>query len=1025
MNISEPFVRRPVATVLLTIAIGLLGAVAYRLLPIASLPLLERPTITVDSFLPGASADTIAPAVTSPLERQLGLISGLAETTSSSIGNASRITLEFGLETDIDAAAGAVQAAINAAGPMLPPTLPQPPKFFKANPNGFPITALALTSDAYDIPDLYTFADTIIAQKLSQIDGVARVFISGAGHPAVRIQVNPQAVADMKLSLETVRFFVQKATADLPKGSLTDGYHSIPIVANDQLYKASDFQNVVLEQANRPPIHLREIADISDTTANENRAGWFNGKPAIVLYILKKSDANVVETVDEILRTLPQLRHWIPASVDIHVVYNRTLLIRAAIADVQFTIAIAIVLVVLVLALFLRRFWTTVIPSVTIPVAIAVTLVAMYFLNFTLDNISLMALTVAVGFVIDDAVIIIENITRLMDEGEKPIDAALKGTRQMGFTVISITVALVAALIPILFMPDVVGRLFREFGLTLVAAIVASALVSLTLTPMMCSQLLSVGGSRRSGRPGRSFETVIAKCAEFYQTSLTWTLRYHWLAMAFAAILAAATVGLYLKIPKGFLPTQDTGILRITTIALPNVSFATMSELQRKAAEIIKADPAVADVASYVGDHVISIGAMLANLKPLDVRKEPIEKVINRLRTKLAQVHGMRTLLTPVQDLTVGTGGASHRYQYVLSSLNQDDLVRWARIMLERIKSLPQATDVVWNYEVFGLGTTVNINRARAAADAGATVAGIDNLLYDWFGQRPVSWIREPSYFSHVVLEVQPQYRDNPLTLPNLYLDKGVPLQVVSDVRRNHSPTWIRHFNQLPSIAISFNTPLGVSIGEAQTAIRSTQAQAGLPSDIKAEFSGLARLAEQNTQAQPYLFLAAVIAVYIILGMLYESFVHPLTILSTLPSAAFGALLAMFVTHTPFTLITAIACILVVGIVMKNAIMLVDFALDAERRQGLAPNEAIRQAALLRLRPIVMTTMAALLVALPLALGTGPGHELRQPLGIAIVGGLLVSQFVTLYTTPVVYLAIDALRRRRQPVIGGSGLVPS
>src|SRR5579863_1956559 len=515
MNISEPFVRRPVATVLLTVAIGLLGIVAYRVLPIASLPLLERPTISVDSFLPGASAETIAPALTSPLERQLGLISGLVETTSSSIGNASRITLEFGLDTDIDAAAGSVQAAINAAGPMLPPTLPQPPKFFKANPNGFPITALALTSDAYDIPDLYTFADTIIAQKLSQIDGVARVFISGAGHPAVRIQVNPQAVADMKLSLETVRFFVQKATADLPKGSLTDGYHSIPIVANDQLYKASDFQNVVLEQANRPPIHLREIADISDTTANENRAGWFNGKPAIVLYILKKSDANVVETVDEILRTLPQLRHWIPESVDIHVVYNRTLLIRAAIADVQFTIAIAIVLVVLVLALFLRRFWTTVIPSVTIPVAIAVTLVAMYFLNFTLDNISLMALTVAVGFVIDDAVIIIENITRLMDEGETPINAALKGTRQMGFTVISITVALIAALIPILFMPDVVGRLFREFGLTLVAAIVASALVTLTLTPMMCSQLLSVGGSRRSGRPGRSFETVIAKCAEF------------------------------------------------------------------------------------------------------------------------------------------------------------------------------------------------------------------------------------------------------------------------------------------------------------------------------------------------------------------------------------------------------------------------------------------------------------------------------------------------------------------------------
>lgn len=1023
MNISEPFVRRPVATVLLTVAIGLLGIVAYRLLPIASLPLLERPTISVDSFLPGASAETIAPALTSPLERQLGLISGLTETTSSSIGNASRIILEFGLDTDVDAAAGSVQAAINAAGPMLPPTLPQPPKFFKANPNGFPITALALTSDAYDIPDLYTFADTIIAQKLSQIDGVARVFISGAGHPSVRIQVNPQSVADMKLSLEAVRFFVKNATADFPKGSLSDGYHSIPIIANDQLYKAADFRDVVLERADRPPIHLREIADISDTTANENRAGWFNGKPAIVLYVLKKSDANVVDTVDEILKTIPQLRHWIPASVDIHVVYNRTLLIRAAIADVQLTIAVAIVLVVMVLALFLRRFWTTFIPSVTIPVALAATLVTMYFLNFSVDNISLMALTVAIGFVIDDAVIIIENITRLIDAGETPINAALKGTRQMGFTVISITVALIAALIPILFMPDIVGRLFREFGLTLVAAIVASAAVSLTLTPMMCSRLLAVGGGgRREGPFGRASEKVIARCTKFYAASLTWMLRYHWFTMASAAILTAATVGLYLEIPKGFLPTQDTGILRITTIALPNVSFSTMSELQRRAADIIKDDPAVADVASYVGDHVISIGSMLANLKPLNVRNEPIERVISRLRGKLAQVRGMRTLLNPVQDVTVGTGGASHRYQYVLSSLNQDELVRWARVMLARVKSLPQTSDVVWNYETFGLGATVNINRARAA-DAGATVAGIDNLLYDWYGQRPVSWIRESSYFSHVVLEVPPQFRDNPLTLPNLYLDQGVPLQVVSNVRRNHSPTWIRHFNQLPSIAISFNTPLGVSIGQAETAIRAAQAQAGLPSDIKAEFSGIARLAEQNTQALPYLFLAAAIAVYIILGMLYESYAHPLTILSTLPSAAFGALVAMFLTHTHFTLITAIACILVVGIVMKNAIMMVDFALDAERRDGLPPSEAIRQAALLRLRPIVMTTMAALLGALPLALGTGPGHELRQPLGIAIVGGLFISQFVTLYTTPVVYLAIDALRRRLRPGVGAPELV--
>ena len=1008
MNISEPFVRRPVATVLLSLAIGLLGIVAYRLLPIASLPLLERPVITVMAAFPGASAETMATAVTGPLEHQLGLISGVKEMSSSSILGKARISLEFGLNKDIDEASGAVQAAVNAAGPALPP-LPRPPLYFKANPDGFPIAALALTSDVYDIPDLYDFANTVIAPKLSQIDGVGRVFISGAGTPAVRIQVNPRAVAEMNLSIENVRQAVENATANLPKGQLSDGSHSIPILANDQLYKASDFENIVLERSSGAPIKLRDIANLVDTTKNENRAAWFDGKPAVVLYVLKQADANVVGTVDEILNLIPQLKHWIPPSVNVHVIYDRTLLIRAAVAAVQLTVATAIVLVVMVLAVFLRRFWTTFIPSIAIPVALASTLVVIYFLGFSINNISLMALTIAVGFVVDDAVIIIENITRLGQAGGTPIEAALKGTRQMGFTVVAITAALIAALIPILFMPDIVGRLFREFGLTLVAAIVASAFVCLTLTPMLCSQLIS-SRARGDRRLGRACERVIERSAAFYATSLHWSLRHHWLTMAFAAALAAATVGLYLKVPKGFLPTQDTGILRVTTLAVPNISFALMSERQQKAAAIIQSDSAVADVASYIGDYVISVGAMLVNLKPLNVRKESIEEVIARLRKKLEQVKGIRTILTPLQDINVGTGGGATRYHYVLSSLNQDELVRWAAIMLQRIKSLPEATDVVWNYERSGLQVTVNVNRSRAGL-AGTTVAYIDNVLYDWFGQRPISYILRPTNYSEVVLEVQPQYREDPAALTDLFLLNGTPLQVMSNFRREHSPMFIRHVNQLPAVVISFNTPLGVSIGQVEAAIRSAEGEVGLPSDIRAEFSGEAREAEQSTRTQPLLFLAAVIAVYIILGMLYESYAHPLTILSTLPSAAFGALLALYATRTQFTLITAIGCILVVGIVMKNAIMMVDFALDAERRMKLSPAEAINQAALLRFRPIVMTTLVALLSALPLALGTGADHELRQPLGIAIVGGLFFSQFVTLYTTPVVYLAVDMLRR--------------
>jgi hydrophobe/amphiphile efflux-1 (HAE1) family protein len=1013
MNFSAPFVRRPVATTLLSVALALLGVVAYSRLPIASLPLLERPVITVFASLPGASSDTVASSVSAPLEHQLGLISGIKEMRARSIYGTCTISLEFGLEKDLDEAAGAVQAAINAAAPWLPKNMPQPPTYAKANANGFPVMAFALTSDAYDLPAIFEYADTVVAQRISQIEGVAAVFLGGGGRPAVRIEANPRAIADMGLSLEKVRSAVSDATVEKPKGEITDGGHAISVGANDQLYKASEYRDIVVGMKHAAPIKLRDVADVKDSVINLDRAAWFNGEPALVIYVIKTPDANVVKTVDDIMAVMPQLERWIPPAIKVHVVYDRTLLIRAAISDVQFTMMVALVLVVLVVAFFLRRVWATVIPVVSIPLSIAATLVAMYFLDFSIDNISLMALTIAIGFVIDDAVIIIENISRLIQEGETPIDAALTGTRQMGFTVASITVALIAGLVPVLFMPDIVGRLFRELGVTLVVAIIASAIVSLTLTPMMCGQLLGTRQQAQPGRVSRFCDQAIKKVTGWYVASLDWSLRFRWVTLLGAAALTAATVALYMHLPKGFLPTQDTGILRVKTVTLSSTSFEAMTVRQQSAAAVIASDPAVESVASTLGRGVVSVGTMLVNLRPLGVRKNSVEEVIERLRGKLSTLRGVRTFFTPAQDVQVGIGGIN-RYQYAVTGLNQAEVVRWGRTLLQRIRGLPQVTDAIWNYDVSGIETSLIINRARAA-EAGVSISDIDNVLYDWFGQRQIGTIRLPINFHRVVLEVEERYRDEPVDLAHVLLEQGVPADVVSVRRRAHTPMWVSHISQLPGVVIGFNTPLGVSISQAQAAIRQAERDVGLPADIRTEFRGEAREAETTRQTQPLLFLAAAIAVYIILGILYESYTHPLTILSTLPSASFGAMLALTLTGTQFTIITAIACILLVGIVMKNAIMMVDFALDAERRMGLSSYEAIRRAAGLRFRPIVMTTMAALGGGLPLALGTGPGSELRQPLGIAIVGGLLLSQFVTLYTTPAVYLVIDRLRPQRSP----------
>jgi hydrophobe/amphiphile efflux-1 (HAE1) family protein len=1011
VSFSEIFIHRPVATVLLTIGAVLLGIIAYENLPIASLPNLERPTIAVRSYLPGGSPDTIASSLTAPLEAQLGLISGLKEMTSTSIYSHSTVTLEFGLNKNIDTAAGEVQAAINAAGPMLPKNLQGPPIYIKANPSGFPIFALALTSNVYDIPEIYRYADTVLAGKIAEVEGVAAVFLSGARRPAVRVQVHPRALADMHIASAAVKNALEEASISMPKGQISDGHHQVTLVANDQLFTAADYRDIVVKWKDGAPVKLGDVATIFDSTVNDEQAGWFDDDSAVVLSVVKTADANVVQTVDQIKKLVPSLQRWVPPAIQMHVLYDRTLLIRASIVDVQFTIAIAIALVVLVIVLFLRRFSATIIPIITIPVSFALTLGVMYLLGFSLDNISLMAITIAIGFIIDDAIIMIENIIRLIRSGESPVDAAIKGTQQMGFTIVSITVALIAALIPVLFMPDIVGRLFREFGLTLVAAITASALISLTLTPMLCSQLLRRSVARPQGRIGRWADRGIDRGITWYATSLDWTLRHRGLGLACAAALAAGSVLLYVNAPKGFLPTQDTGILRVRTISRSNISFEAKRDSQRTIAAEILADPAVMDLASYIGKGTMSGGVMLVSLKPPGERKDSIEAVIARLRAKTAKVPDARAIFVPVQDVNIGAKRSAARYQYTVSGLDRDEVVRWALLMMKRIAALPQVTDVVSNYERSGLGNELLTNRIRAAR-AGVTIFDIDDILYDWFGQRPLNVIRRPSDFSRVVMEVVPDVRQDPLDLKNVFLTEGVPVDVLSRRKREHSPMWIPHEDGVPAITISFNLPLGVSIGEAEAAIHAAELAAHLPSGVKTEWRGEARAAHESSAAQPMLFVAAIVAVYIILGMLYESYAHPLTILSTMPSASFGALLALSLSHTQFTIIAAIACILVVGIVMKNAILMVDFALEGERRGGLPAEQAIRQAAQLRFRPIVMTTLAALLSAVPLAFGTGLGSELRQPLGIATVGGLFLSQFVTLYTTPAVYLMIASLGTR-------------
>jgi multidrug efflux pump subunit AcrB len=1065
VSLSQSFVQRPVGTALLALGILLLGAFSYTKLPIASLPSVDRPTITVYAILPGASADTVASSLAQPLEAQLGIISGIVEMVSFSATGGTSIVVQFDLAKDIDAAAGEVQAAINAASANLPKDLPNPPYYVKTNPGGFSVVALALNSDVLTAAEVYDYADSVVVQKLSELPGVAQVHISGADRSGIRIQLSPRLLANMSVSLEQVRAAVTTSTVNLPKGSVNIDGQSYAIDVNDQAKKAADYRNVVVGYRNGAPIYLGDVAKITDSVINNQLDGWFGDQRSVLVYVFKQPDANVVDIVDSVKALLPELGHWLPPAIKIHLLFDRTLLIRASIADVQLTLEIAIVLVVLIIALFLKRLWATLIPGFTIPVVLGATMVVMGVAGYSLDNLSLMAITISIGFIVDDAVIIVENITRLVDAGDEAVEASLKGIRQMGFTIISITGTLLGALLPILFMPDVVGRYFREFGVTLATAIIASAVVSLTLTPMLCSRLF--GRSRWAtaySRPPANSTAVT-----LYMRSLDWALSHSTVVVFLLLLSFAGTAALYLMLPKGFMPTQDTGIVSIRTVTTANVSFDAMEQLQRTVSRAILEDSTVEGLASYIGTNdgsPLNNGYMTVSLKPLDDRKMPVGQVIAHLREELAGIPGVRLFFKPWQDLQLGAENSASRYQYTMTGSDPDELWRWSEVIRRQMLAMPELTDIITTAEVAGLEAGLTVDRLRAAA-FGVTQVAINNTLYDAFGQRQIATIYLPFGYSRVVLEVDPAFQTDPVLLRNFFvlgtgspakssrslifgsatasganlkvgvlgaspaagagrvqptvapntqsalpgsgINAQVPLAAITHPGRAHAHMWLRHSEQFPSITLSFDMRAGVSIGEAIAKIRAAAANAHLPDDIKAEFRGEAAEASTSWVKQALLFLAAIFTIYIVLGMLYESYVHAFTILSTLPSATFGALLALVMTGTEFTLVTAIACILVIGMVMKNAIMMVDFALAARRHEALSARTSIKRAARLRVRPIVMTTLVTILSAVPIAIGTGPGHELRQPLGIATVGGLLVSQVLTLYTTPVIFLLIERI----------------